>query len=632
MDLKKLLFIILCFSFYILSAQDLIIPDSTSVKIINETEPEYPKELAIKQIKATITAELLVKADSTYEFIRFIDTLPELEPYAKKALEGYSFSPATRKNLPIDSKIIVSVSFPPKSYSITQKKETFDPVKLKKDLEQYIVNEKYHDNDSFFLNYYYPLQTHIKGNFFKKSIYKNDIFYEYSPFLNDNLVYQNYLPLYHYNYENGVNYLSIPEYSFAPTLIRAQMAMGENDIQYANISFKKDQLFGLNNLNIYSAFLAQNGQIPLISEKASNALISLNWKYNELTLKSKFLLINQDYSTRQINDYQFFKMAEDIITESSFDYQYSATYRFLYFGYRDKSQKIKTYNNDKLIYENKSLTLGLKDSLFYNKFDLSIQQNNDKIKRVFTNSLSTKDKNTLISLSQALDFPILTFNNNLLYYSDNKVTSLSGKALVALSSSVKSGINYAYQNDFTPNIFNSQYLKTYDSQQIALSLLFTNSLIDNESSLGIRKRYQSYKVIQENKQSEQYIFAELKNKITFSLFNQNIVISHLCEYQNTETLYYNSELLNKLKVVVEHPMPRNNKISAGFDYYFASDFLAPQTVWSYTYVINTFVKFNITNLFDLTISVNNLNNSESYLSEELIPYNFNANVSWYFLN
>jgi hypothetical protein len=632
MALKKLITILLFSLTVALFAQNSTTPDSSNVKILQSAEPDYPDNIAVKKLKGKITFEILVLPDDSFKIISVRDSVPELYNLALNALNKYTFSAATKNNASVSSKIAVEITFPPKSYIDRQNKLNDDPALLKKQMLDFIQNKKLHNDSAFFNNFYYPVQIHYKGTLFKSQIYKNEHFIEYNPFFNDNLLYQNYLPLYQFNILNNQNSLSNNLTSFKPMLISSNMGMGEFENQFAILNFNKNDALNIDNLNISGTFIGHDGLIPRVSEKASNSVINLNWKFKDFSVNSNLAFFNQNYSSRQINDYQFYINPEDVMTEVSSDQKYSLQYKFLYTAYRIRDQKVKSYGNDKINYQNNDIVFGLSDSLFFQKFNLAFQNTNSKYLKKYSSLNKYDDNYSLLNLDHKLYLYKIEANNNLISYFKNNTLIYSGNILFPLSNKIKTGLSLKYQNKDIPDLFDEQYLEAYDSSQMAALLNYSGKYYSLKSETGLRNRTQTYHILQNITLKEKYLFCKLENSLNLPFKNQNIIISHLCEYQNTKTLYYNNELLSKLRFVIEHPMPRDNKISAGFDYYFASNFIDPQNNWAYNNILDTFVKINITKLFDFTVSVSNITSTQSYLTEELNPYNFNAGLTWYFLN
>jgi hypothetical protein len=133
-------------------------------------------------------------------------------------------------------------------------------------------------------------------------------------------------------------------------------------------------------------------------------------------------------------------------------------------------------------------------------------------------------------------------------------------------------------------------------------------------------------------QREKYPGIEIQNELKWQFSYVNLIIKQMTEYQNSKDLYYVSQLNNKSTLIIEKELKHDNKISVGVDTYYSDEVLSEKGLWGYSFVTDTFVKIDITKLFDFKVSLKNMNSNTFYLTEDLTPYLFSAQVNWYFIN
>ena len=104
----------------------------------------------------------------------------------------------------------------------------------------------------------------------------------------------------------------------------------------------------------------------------------------------------------------------------------------------------------------------------------------------------------------------------------------------------------------------------------------------------------------------------------------------MLEYQNSELLYYTSQLLNKTQVSIEKDFSRDNVVSIGLDTYYADQMITEQKVWDSSFIIDVFAKVQITKFFELVVKAHNITDTEYYLAEELNLLQYSGNIRWNF--
>jgi len=634
----------------LLNAQaTMIVPDSSSAAVIKLENLVFPKEMIVQE--QTIPVKLLIKADGTYEILSFPEGESEYSEYIKKALENSIFKPAYLKQQTIDSELVVYFEIKPKPQKanpLLKKRENIDSTVLKEQIENFIKTKSQKKDDLYFQHFFYPMTVFYKGLIYQNHIVRTNQFLTISSMKNNNLDYQNDISLYQFenniqditssknnsfNSLSNIKILNRKLYPYSPMLVSTEMGMSEKEISYANAEAYKNHLFNVENLNFSSVFYASKGEVPLITESTANSRISMNYQFDKWTVDGGISTISHDYSSKRLNNFYFAKMPEDLINEKSDTQWISTSFQSLYMGYNAINQKMSVSTGQKIKTSQEALLFGFKthQPLFYNDVDLFIQINDEKSECLLDSLIQQNMQYSLLGLNHRLNLDFLSWNNDIIYHSKNSSKYIRTHFDIPLRKHIEAGAGYTgntLESILHTQLFmNNQFEKQYD-----VHTRLYNQYLNMELSIGKRYQNQTIQKFQTIQIKESFSFISLKNSLNIPIQNYCFRMNHMLDFQNSEQLYYTSQLLNKLGLSIEKDLGRHNKIAVGIDTYYADDILSETGIWGYSFVIDTFVKINITKLFDLSVRLHNITNNEHYLAEYLNPTHVSGTIHWNFLN
>lgn len=634
MDLKKVfLFLLFINALCIVFAQNyMVVQDSVAARLINLVEPEYPPAFAKNKVTGSVILQVKVFPDSSIYIEKILESYVDLESFAIDAVKKSTFIPAFVKGEPVESSIFVEVSFPPKSYKEKQRTFTFEPVKLKQDIMQWIEDDKTTKEKEYFDHFYYPLSSHLRGNSFDNTYFLNDIFVEQLPYLKDNMAYQNYYRLYQIDQSDFYTQMTTKKYPYIPLLVKTDLNLGEYEIRYANIELYKHHALNIEHLNLSAQFLGHSGQIPLFNEESNNSRITLAWEKDNFALKANYKNMDQDYSSKHLNSGYFNRTSEEYVKEKQHDLQLSTQYHFLKAGFRLNNNKINNLFDKSIFLKQKQYVVGLQDTLFHNIFNLSYQYSKNDYKENLDTLIYLKKDKQNIFFNHTLMIHPLTIHHQLFYDLDENMHQYSMLTILNLSDHFDISLDYQTQNKLNDHPYQDQFVQSFVKNEYAISFDYHNQRLKSLLRPYYKEKHQKIHASNLINQNEKYPGIEIQNEIKWQFTYLNLIIKQKTEYQNSKDLYYLSQINNKTTLIIEKELKHDNKISVGIDTYYSDEVLSEKGLWGYSFVTDTFVKIDITKLFDFKVSLKNMNSNTFYLTEDLTPYLFSAQINWYFIN
>ncbi len=639
MAIKKrtLIFLFLVLSIVFLFSQENLITeeivpdentinDSLKAQILYLEEAEYPALYAIQKLEGSVGFKVKIFPDSTFEIAEVIEKNDDFESYARKALRNSKFQPAYVKGIPVESFLDVYIHFPSENYK-KKKTITFDPILLKKNILQYVEDQNIARKNSFFIAPNYTIINHLKGEINRTPIIIKNGFLTINEPMNNSLLYQNYIPLYHIEKDNDLFYLNTPLYRERPLLTYTDMGIGSQEIKYANIKFDKDRLLEIDSLNFHAGFFAQDGYSLSIQEKSSNSCLNVNWQNKDYAINLDFLGLNQQFSSERINLVSFPSSQNDVISEHQNQVSLLASSRFIKIGLSNSLHSFSSmsdnhYENN----ENKYLT-GTRLKFYNNDLDYSIQFHQSNIK---IDSLKKELNNTYHLLDHSFNICNLTLKNNIIYknlsdlYTNNKLSFAINERISLISEyqrQKKEPLIFGIKNDI------------YSSSSFKAGFITNYSILKSEFTAGVENDIQTFDL--NNNQLHKYeklIVVNIQTETSYSYQDYVFNIYFMNEFNNSEVLNYKAKYVGKSQIKITKNLLYDNAICAGLDFYYQSSVIAPPQILSSAVVLDTFLGVQITKLFEFKLDFKNMLNTKKYFNDELNPYYIGASIKWNFIN
>jgi TonB family protein len=88
--------------------------DLTAPEATHKVDPGYPLELMRQNVQGTVTLYAVIRSDGTVGSVRVLNSPDQrLDSYARTALTGWHFRPATKNGSPVDLEAVVIIPFRP---------------------------------------------------------------------------------------------------------------------------------------------------------------------------------------------------------------------------------------------------------------------------------------------------------------------------------------------------------------------------------------------------------------------------------------------------------------------------------------------------------------------------------------
>ena len=86
--------------------------DLTAPEATHKVDPGYPLELMRQNVQGTVTLYAVIRSDGTVGSVRVLNSPDQrLDSYARTALTGWHFRPATKNGTPVDLEAVVIIPF-----------------------------------------------------------------------------------------------------------------------------------------------------------------------------------------------------------------------------------------------------------------------------------------------------------------------------------------------------------------------------------------------------------------------------------------------------------------------------------------------------------------------------------------
>jgi len=642
-------FSIICLTSLLYADHSMTVPDSSDVEVIKLSKPVFPSNLKLKT--QTVKVLLLIDENGGFEVLNMPDHAQNIEEYLIAALETSQFKPAMSKKKNVKAEIVVEFYIEGSTKtilkSLLKKEEKIEPSVLKSHIEDYIVEDSKILDKSYYHNFFYSTNIFQKGLLYQTQIVRKNNIISYNNVKNNNLTYQNDILLYQFEKPNDISNIyssSLPNkkgytnlqnsiYKQSVFLLSTDMGMGENDISFAKVKAQKNHLFNVENLSFHTTFLGYQGDIPLIKESAANSNACINYNLRNISLQIGVETINQDYSSKRLNNSYFALENEDLINEKGSELWLFGAYKYLYFGMNRQHDNFGVSTGKKIDNKSHSHIIGIRsiEEIWKTEFDLYLQQTKQDFDIVLSNEKMFKDNKSYLGLNILQKHKRLILKSDLIYDTEesnyhtfNRFDYFITQYYSIGLSLLKNSLEYKYDE--------MRYVDQKEKQETAICMNVYTKYNELELFVGKRNTKQNINASYDKSIEEKYPFLTIQNSAFITYAPYTLRIRHMLEYQNSELLYYTSQLLNKTQVSIEKDFSRDNVVSIGLDTYYADQMITEQKVWDSSFIIDVFAKVQITKFFELVVKAHNITDTEYYLAEELNLLQYSGNIRWNFLN
>jgi len=505
--------------------------------------------------------------------------------------------------------------------------------------------QKYETLPYLLLNENFHLKSPLELNM---HFCKND--FTQIPFIDSDVNFlQNYTPFSRFQSNRHKISLYQQNYELPVASTEAFLGIGDIDMNYALISFKKGNIINLKNLNMKFDFFVQDGLWLSEKEKSKNSNLHLfyNFKFGELHFY--YSSINQDISSYKLYSPLFVNESTQKISEKINNYSFKFDNKIVDIGWKwEKSSYKFTENNQKS-------SRFLKQLLFKKNLNFKNHSLNASFEYFFENqkhNIKSNSSDVILSSKKKSDFPIwnltqksdifnFNFHNILIYeHSNNYYISLKIKRNLWRNIGIQSEYSLnknkrnilMQMNDFLQNFQPEYFIKTekYGAGFIISSNLASISLITGEN------KYLKYE--------NDFLFENSKNQyfenmisVAFNYYNFRCELNKWTYFQKRE-LKIEPKWQNKIFIKLIYHLKYDNAVKLGIDHYYISDYaIKEKSVENYKYFssnsyLNMYFGIKITNKFEIKVDLINVTNTDSLFDQNISKRHYNIGLNWIFIN
>jgi len=438
-------------------------------------------------------------------------------------------------------------------------------------------------------------------------------------------------------------------YPYEVSLTRLYAGMGELDKDFADITFRKDNTFSINNLSIRGDFKAindyTNKNVIFPNQnynKTSDAFFQLDYSLYEIDISTVYLSSNLDVSTHDyyIYDHNTKNMVHDSLTLNGVN----VGTKYIYVGILQSENYIST--SPKIIYSSQAYLLGVRYKNEVNNIDVAYQKNYDKYKGNHPDTQEYKDD--IYSLKYSLRYPFNTqesidkaryaLTSELSLYDQfckmNNYTQLSANLYKNIFI-----IGEASYNDYIrPQIpffrFENYVKHSYKGGLGYYALTRPDRFWIDANIIGGQKEVIQFKE-QADSISEKYVTISNEVNANLLLVEKYLInINHTLEYDDFKQPFYLLPLYTNITdCSITLLMQNNNRLSLGTKISLISEVKNAQEIFiPANHCIDAYLKIGITKVFDIKLVLNNISRRQYYGNDLLDDFHFTSMMTWYFIN
>ena len=617
MAVRLFLIIFLIFPLLIFAQID---SDDSEIQVIYRSDLFYPDSLKEVGIEGRVKMIVEVKSDSTLGRIDFVESIPELETIAEKNIKNWEFTPAYKDGTPINSFIEIDLNFPADYTTKKEKKESEDVPDIKKETlkKRVLAFKKQNSRNLFRIPVNFQRENnHIYSNqIFELRAERNDftdlLLYQYP-----SLSLQNYLPFYNLKYYPGKLSYEYKNYYLPAAITDFSLGSGNNNMNYARVSFEKGQLLGLEQTGIKFDFMTDQGFFLYHEQKREDFNVSVYKKIlgNEITIN--YLTLNSEIFKDNIISSNF-ETVSGIMNQNSTQISYRVKNKFLEFGYKNQQQKFTAANRKKRTdFTNYMVkrNIRIKEQFLGFKYEY-IQEKHNELK---LHTYSLKDSLKFNNLTSTGDFMFQNKGN--CNYQTNLIYNLNLLAVGA-------GFN-RNMREYTPEKFSYKtdyyYAKiglNHKKVELAIQTGWKDWLIEVDDSDTIW-----------NLKREKILNSKLYSNMKLPIYKFYITSENNIIYNGFDELYYKPKLRLKGNISLLIPLKHKNRIELGFEYNYHSDYR--NLFFNYVdlgYRYNAFLEIGITDLFEIRGDLINITSEEYFMGNMNYSYYSKFRFRWYLFN
>ena len=410
------------------------------------------------------------------------------------------------------------------------------------------------------------------------------------------------------------NKFSLEKYPYPVALTRIYAGLGDYDKNFAHITFFKDDMFAVENLNFRGDFRGVS-DFQNTPQKFSDSYIHTEYKFHDFSVSMNYL--NFD---RQLNPYYYYLEDYDSYIDEVWNIvNFDITWKYLFISYFSGRNKVSAAAlPTPFRYNTQSLAVGVNLDLDIHNIRVSGQHDFD---------------DNLLNLQYSLyseDYMIKTdgvlFDNGSKIYANADIKANLYKNLYFLGKT--------HYSDFVqPKIFFSiaNHLRNSYMGGVGLKSFMNGNLYYDTYILTGQKeliQYTDSKIV-ENVYTISHVF-DVSYMIDSFLFNVN----NKFDYNNlSNNIYLLSDYYNELDASITWSLKNDNRLTLGSRLFLISDiFNEMNEIMPMNHSVDIYLSIGITKLFDIKAEINNLTRRGHFGNEYLNDFHFVTQMVWYFIN
>ncbi len=440
-------------------------------------------------------------------------------------------------------------------------------------------------------------------------------------------------------------------YPYQPALTTIYSGLGENDHNIAEIGFMKNNTLGIKNLLIRADLHFEYGYWGNAIETSGNNRVTANYRTKWGDVSVKYKRLNQEIPS--LNIMPVYGLGTYDVTRQK-GYTNTTSFESKYFVLaqkivdeefevlEDEGAKFKTKTDQVLIggkYKNDRIDMKLNYEYVQRdaNYDIvELYQDNPDSKHIITFKSAVKRKFLRFEriLQYKLDPDQYSYQNEL-YVPIFKWLELRGQYSKRDRDRSESGSgeeNEIYKDSF------DDYTEAYTKQQwgAGLKLMFSNLKLELITGLQETYNFQQDMIGQDafiEEYNEEDLYAKLNATLGWSLLKFDCVLANSTIYQKKiDNLYYYPELQTKTTLDCRKQLEHDNALKTGLSSFFVSEYQSERGDNPQYFVLDWYIGFEITKIFELRGYVKNVLNEEEVLRRNLLPRTYMATMQWNFIN
>ena len=410
------------------------------------------------------------------------------------------------------------------------------------------------------------------------------------------------------------NKFSIEKYPYAVALTRLYAGLGDYEKNFAHITFYKDEMLTIDNLNFRGDFRGIS-DYKITHQKFSDIFTQLDYNLNDFKFSLIYFSSDRDYHPLYYSFYDNQNSINDVWSLFNFE----VAWKHIFVSYFSDNNKVsadifkESFKNN-----NQVIAVGV-------NFDFDLQSIKVSGQHDFDDNLFSMNYN-LNTDSYKFNTDVILFDNNTKIYTHTDINATIYKNLYCLGKFlyldiVRSEINFLIENHVRKSYeagIGFKGLKNenfyYDTYLIAKQIEYiqfaNNKLAENINTVS--------HVVDVNYIVNRLLI-NLNNRVDYNNFNNNFYL-----------LY---DYYNELEASLTWSLKNDNKVSLGSRLAIISSILNDyDEINSTNHCIDIFFSIHLTKLFDIKAEFNNLTRRGHFGNEILNDLHFTSQIVWYFIN